>query len=300
MNGTPWMKFYPADYLNDEALSFCSLAAQGLWMRMVCIMHRAKPYGHLLVNGQPVTDAMLAIVAGTTPDQIADLLRELEALAVFSRTQKGVIFSRRMTRDHRKANEGRKAAQKRWDAEKAKPETAQASDFAEEKGRPNRPPNGPPNGPPTTKNQNQNDSPYSPPRGDGDGFERFREAYPPRGDASDAEKPVRSAYDRQVDAGADPEALVTAAKAYAADCRKQRTKPQYVKSAAKFLNQGVWRQYTGKPRPAERSDAEWRTNMAFYRRTRTWPSSWGDEPGKPGCKVPAHVLAEFQEVPADA
>lgn len=66
-------------------------------------MHEAKPYGHLLVNGIAPTDTQLAVLAGAPLDQIPNLLGELEATGVFSRTQKGVIFSRRMTRDEKKA-----------------------------------------------------------------------------------------------------------------------------------------------------------------------------------------------------
>jgi hypothetical protein len=256
MSAAPWMKFYPADWRADQALRVCSLAARGLWMEMLCVMHNAEQYGHLLLNGRPVTDAQLAMLAGTTPDQIPVLLGELEAAAVFSRTQKGVIYSRRMTRDHKWSNEGRKAVKKRWDAERAKSVPDQTFEKPAKISRPNRPPKRPP----TTQKPESRDSPYSPPRGDADGFNRFREAYPSRGGAPDPDDPIRSAYDRQVEAGTDPEVLITAAKSYAAYCRKHRTEPRFVKSAANFLQQGIWQQYTGKSRSPERSDAEWRTN----------------------------------------
>jgi hypothetical protein len=74
----------------------------------MAIMHRSTPYGHLLVNGNALTDAQLGVLAGAPPDQITDLLRELESAGVFSRTRAGVIYSRRMTRDEKKA----RAAQK--------------------------------------------------------------------------------------------------------------------------------------------------------------------------------------------
>lgn len=110
----PWMKFYPAAWRADPALRMCSLAARGLWVEMLSIMHEAEPYGYLLVNGRPVTDAQLAVLAAAPSDQVPSLLDELESAGVFSRTRKGVIFSRRMVRDEKKSEEGRKSVEKRW------------------------------------------------------------------------------------------------------------------------------------------------------------------------------------------
>src|SRR3990167_8252379 len=98
----PWLRFYPRDWRGDQALRVCSLAARGLWIEMLCVMHEAKPYGHLLINGQPVTNPQLAGLCGVSPDQIATLLAELDNEGAYSRTAKGVIFSRRMTRDAKK------------------------------------------------------------------------------------------------------------------------------------------------------------------------------------------------------
>lgn len=104
----PWMKFYPRDWQSDQALRMCSLTARGLWVECMAIMHRADPYGHLLVNGQAPTDTQLAVLVGAPPDQIPELLGELATAGVFSRTRSGVIYSRRMTRDEKKARTARK------------------------------------------------------------------------------------------------------------------------------------------------------------------------------------------------
>lgn len=101
------MKFYPADWQADELLGMCTLAARGLWIEMLGIMHKADPYGHLVVNGRPPTDTQLAALARCPPDQIPSLLEELENAGVFSRTRTRVIYSRRMTRDERRSKDGR-------------------------------------------------------------------------------------------------------------------------------------------------------------------------------------------------
>ena len=51
MNKAPAFQFYPADWLNDIKLQSCSLAAQGLLLNLMCLMHQSEKYGHLLING---------------------------------------------------------------------------------------------------------------------------------------------------------------------------------------------------------------------------------------------------------
>jgi hypothetical protein len=110
----PWLKFYPSDWRADPALRVCSIGARGLWMEMLCIMHEAVPRGSLLVNGRPVTDRQLANLCGVPLRDAAALLSELDEAGVFSRDTDGTIFSRRIRRDHAKAEEGRKQVSKRW------------------------------------------------------------------------------------------------------------------------------------------------------------------------------------------
>lgn len=138
-SSTPWMKFYPRDWRGDQALRVCSLAARGLWMEMLSIMHEAKPYGHLVINGRAVNAAQLGALAGTSEEHVRELLNELEAAGVFSRNRDGVVYSRRMTRDEKSARKGRKAAQKRWSQAPEKQEQTRARN-----GFPNADPNGGP------------------------------------------------------------------------------------------------------------------------------------------------------------
>jgi hypothetical protein len=102
----PWMKFYPADWQADQALRSVGLEARCLWIECMCIMHRAEPYGHLVVNGRPVTDTQLAVLAGASPDRVPALMAELATAGVSSRNRAGVIYSRRMTRDEKRSKDG--------------------------------------------------------------------------------------------------------------------------------------------------------------------------------------------------
>lgn len=135
MTATPWMKFYPRDWRGDQALRAVSIAARGLWMECLCIMHEARPYGHLVLNGIPVEVDTLARMTGVSVDEASALLAELRQAGVLSMTGKGVVFSRRMIADHARANKGRNAVEKRWN---------QTAVNTQENSTPNRSPNSTP------------------------------------------------------------------------------------------------------------------------------------------------------------
>lgn len=108
----PWMKFYPRDWRADEKLRLCSLAARGLWVELMALMHSSDKYGALLVSGKQPTNDQLALLTGTTAAQVIELIAELERAGVFSRSAKGTIYSRRMVVDDRKVKTARKNGQR--------------------------------------------------------------------------------------------------------------------------------------------------------------------------------------------
>ncbi len=110
-----WFKFWPADWQSDEGLRQCSLAARGLWIECIGLMHRATPYGHLVIRGRVPTARQLAAIVSAPEREVEKLLAELEGAGVFERTEDGAIYSRRMVRDAAKSEEGRKAVAKRKD-----------------------------------------------------------------------------------------------------------------------------------------------------------------------------------------
>lgn len=100
----PAFQFYPADWRKDSALQSCSLAAQGLWVNLMCVMHECEPYGYLTVNRKPLEPARIARLVGLPLPECEALLQELDAAGVFSKTRSGVIYSRRMVKDERIRN----------------------------------------------------------------------------------------------------------------------------------------------------------------------------------------------------
>jgi hypothetical protein len=99
----PSFQFYPGDWMKDPGLRSVSLEARGLWIDMLCLLFESGRRGYLQHStGKPVSDEQLARMTGGSSGQVSRLLRELEDSGVFSRTEHGTIYSRRMIRDERK------------------------------------------------------------------------------------------------------------------------------------------------------------------------------------------------------
>lgn len=98
-------QFYWSDYMADPSLFVCTMAAQGFWMRCLCLMACSERPGFLLLNGRKPTFAQLAKLAGASEADVEDWCAELEANGVPSMTDgrdqagAGVWFNRRLVRD---------------------------------------------------------------------------------------------------------------------------------------------------------------------------------------------------------
>jgi DNA-binding Lrp family transcriptional regulator len=153
----PAFQFYPGDWQQDAALRACSVGARGCWIEMICVMHQADPYGHLLLNGKPISVAVLARLIGASEKETSKWLNELEDAGVFTRSEDGCIMSRRMVRDE----ELRDA--RRIGGYKGAKHGTKGSDFGSLGGRPTsqeKPPSYPPLKPPSPT---RNKPPLNPP-----------------------------------------------------------------------------------------------------------------------------------------
>ncbi|WP_156480908.1 hypothetical protein [Variovorax sp. PAMC 28711] len=97
----PSFQFYPADWRKDAALQSCSVAAQGLWINILCIAHECDPYGHMTVNGKPMNAAQIGRLVGMSAKECSGYLAELQDAGVSSVAEDGSIYSRRMVRDEK-------------------------------------------------------------------------------------------------------------------------------------------------------------------------------------------------------
>lgn len=115
MSNHRYSKFWWQDWRNDAALQVCSLAARGLWIEMLAIAHEGDPVGHVTINGKPPTPKQVAAIVRSTEKEVTKLLRELEDAGVFSRSDAGAIYSRRMVRDAEISAAGAEYVSKRRD-----------------------------------------------------------------------------------------------------------------------------------------------------------------------------------------
>jgi hypothetical protein len=108
----PYLQLYVNDLMNDPALQACSLAAFGLWVKMICIMHKAPRRGFLSLNGLPLSSETVSRMVGGAHEEVLRLTQELEDAGVFSRDDNRVIYSRRMVSDERKRQKCSEAGRK--------------------------------------------------------------------------------------------------------------------------------------------------------------------------------------------
>jgi hypothetical protein len=108
----PWSKFFWSDYAADPALRLCSFAAQGLWMRMLCIAAEHDPAGYVAVNGRGLDETAIARSTGGALEEVISLLFELESHGVYSRDRRGWIYSRRLVNDAKRRRNAAEAGKK--------------------------------------------------------------------------------------------------------------------------------------------------------------------------------------------
>jgi hypothetical protein len=102
----PRSDFYWNDWVVDPAVRSCSMAARGFWMELLAIAAAAG--GYVRINGKPCSTCKLAALTGQDKRSVSKWVRELERNGVFSRTEDGTIFCRRMVREAAKRRQSRK------------------------------------------------------------------------------------------------------------------------------------------------------------------------------------------------
>lgn len=130
----PYIRWFPADWLSEETLRGRTLAARGLWIDMLCIMHKSSRRGFLLNKvGAPIDPSQLAVMVGAGAKEVTRLLQELERAETFSRDKEGVIYCRRMVRQEEidavyRHNGGKGGRPKNQNGTKPKPPPNQTHD----------------------------------------------------------------------------------------------------------------------------------------------------------------------------
>ena len=104
----PYIHFYPRDWLAEYKLRMLSPADRGVWIDLLCLMAMAEPYGHLALNGKPMTDDAVCRILGVDVATYKATLARLVDVGVCSTNGNGEIYSRRMVRDYERRSNGEK------------------------------------------------------------------------------------------------------------------------------------------------------------------------------------------------
>jgi hypothetical protein len=225
----PWMKFYSADWRSDAALRSVTFGARGLWIDLLSLMHEATPYGHLLISGRPPSIETISAVLGGRPKEVGNLFKELEDACVFSRTEDGTVYSRRMVRDKARAERDRENGKGGGNPQL----------LNEVKGGVNPPDKGEDKAQiPEARSQRLESEKNKTLGADAPEFEAFFKAYPRRGPHPNPRKPALLKFNAAVKRGADPQKIIAAAKAFEVSSRG--TDPKFIPQAVTWLSQARW------------------------------------------------------------
>lgn len=119
LRNQPYLPLYVDDFLSDERLSECSAESTGVYIRLMCLMHKSQEYGAILLkqkdkqSGSTITDFAVKLVRQMpyTEEVIRRSLRELLEEDVLS-LDGDRLFQRRMVKDAKlsdtRASAGRK------------------------------------------------------------------------------------------------------------------------------------------------------------------------------------------------
>lgn len=210
----PAIHLYPGDWLRD-GISGCSLAAQGLWLRMMFVAHDAPNYGEMFAYDLLPAKAAIARRCGCSVDEFDALFQELLGAEIPS-IENGIVVSRRMVRDGKlravRAKSGRKGGKQNGKQKRSKTEA-----------------NGEAKPKQNTEIEIEND-----PDNEIDFFEEFWTAFPPGRKKSKAR--ARTAFDKAA-AKVSAEVVINAALEYAAS---DEGRGEFVKMPETWLNGECW------------------------------------------------------------
>lgn len=109
LRNQPYFPLYVQDYLTDEKLNECSAASQGIYIKLLCLMHKSKEYGKILLkqNGKQedwqiknFAEKLLRHLPFTF-DELENALIELVSEDVLQIDYKnGVLSQKRMIKDN--------------------------------------------------------------------------------------------------------------------------------------------------------------------------------------------------------
>jgi uncharacterized protein YdaU (DUF1376 family) len=143
LRNQPYLPLYVQDFLSDEKLAYCSASSTGVYIRIMCLMHKSETYGKILLkqkfkqSDKQIKNfaSQLAVQMPYDFNTILCALEELVDSKVLSE-EPCALIQKRMVRDDEiseaRALSGKKGGKNSL-GKKAKETTNFASDFAQAK-----------------------------------------------------------------------------------------------------------------------------------------------------------------------
>ena len=115
----PYLPLYVQDYLTDEKLNMCSAASQGVYIKIMCILHKQSEYGTILLKQKDKQNKSTCLnfanklvkLLPFSHDVINDALEELVDEGVLS-IDGDKMFQKRMVADNSLSEKRAKAGSK--------------------------------------------------------------------------------------------------------------------------------------------------------------------------------------------
>lgn len=119
LRNQPYFPLYVQDYLTDEKLNSCSASAQGVYIKILCILHKQDIYGTILLKQKDkqnlsIIENFALKLAKLLPFDEATILNALNELVdeKVLTIDGDTIYQRRMVKDGKISEERSKAAKK--------------------------------------------------------------------------------------------------------------------------------------------------------------------------------------------
>jgi uncharacterized phage protein (TIGR02220 family) len=96
--------FYPEDWLDDAKLKHCSLTAKGMWIDLLCHMHRGDPYGYMVFGNKVMSRFDIQKMLRVTNEEVfGNAFQELFDKGILLQDKStGAYYSKRMLQEHKK------------------------------------------------------------------------------------------------------------------------------------------------------------------------------------------------------
>lgn len=108
LRNQPYLPLYVQDYLTDEKLNMCSLESQGVFIKIMCILHKSNEYGTVLLKQKDKQNQSTCLNFAYKFAKLLPIQVDVLKVAIAELVDEGVLeiegdrlFQKRMVHDNR-------------------------------------------------------------------------------------------------------------------------------------------------------------------------------------------------------